>query len=103
MGEKDNETDNGLPVYECQPPTWLPAIHGAADLGAYDSHGEFVKGTESQTLGYPGFHPPKPGQDEDILSAKHVKEGFAMSNPVNVRNVAVGRLLRACSLRPGKG
>ncbi|KAJ7251846.1 hypothetical protein B0H12DRAFT_1202710 [Mycena haematopus] len=40
-----------LPLYESRPPDWLPKAHVSADLG------------------YTGFHPPRPGQDEDVLTA----------------------------------
>lgn len=52
------------PIYESQPPPWLPKSHRTADVG------------------YPGFHPPRPGQDEDVLSDKHIKEGFMLPLPV---------------------
>jgi len=35
-------------------------------------------------IGYPGFHPPRPGQDEDVLSDKHIKDGFLLPLPVPV-------------------
>ncbi|KIJ67463.1 hypothetical protein HYDPIDRAFT_108239 [Hydnomerulius pinastri MD-312] len=50
-----------LPVYESHPPSWIPASHKSADVG------------------YPGFHPPHPAQDEDVLSESHVKTGFLLS------------------------
>ncbi|KIK68882.1 hypothetical protein GYMLUDRAFT_67582 [Collybiopsis luxurians FD-317 M1] len=53
----DNVT---LPVYQLHPPEWLPKTHSTADLG------------------YPNFHPPRPGQDEDILSETNVKEGLTL-------------------------
>ena len=34
--------------------------------------------------GYSGFHPPHPGQDEDILSDANVKNGFVLGHPVSV-------------------
>lgn len=36
-------------------------------------------------LGYPGFHPPRPGQDEDTLSENNIKNGFILGQPVSVR------------------
>ncbi|KAL0581804.1 RNA polymerase II mediator complex subunit [Marasmius crinis-equi] len=47
-----------LPTYESHPPEWLPKAHADADLG------------------YAGFHPPRPGQDEDLLSEYNVKNGY---------------------------
>ncbi|KAG2121417.1 hypothetical protein BD769DRAFT_1629455 [Suillus cothurnatus] len=52
------------PIYESLPPPWLPKSHKSADVG------------------YPGFHPPRPGQDEDVLSDKHIKDGFLLPLPV---------------------
>ncbi|KAJ8455905.1 hypothetical protein ONZ45_g18844 [Pleurotus djamor] len=57
-----------LPVYDSRPPPWLPKAH---------KHGE---------LGYPGFHPPRPGQDEDILSEQNVKNGFVADHPVSAES-----------------
>ncbi|KAG1807740.1 hypothetical protein EV424DRAFT_1575826 [Suillus variegatus] len=33
-------------------------------------------------VGYPNFHPPRPGQDEDVLSDKHIKDDFLLLLPV---------------------
>jgi len=35
-------------------------------------------------LGYIGFHPPRPGQDEDNLSETNIKNGFILAQPVAV-------------------
>ncbi|KAL4074347.1 hypothetical protein J3A83DRAFT_4509821 [Scleroderma citrinum] len=58
--EKDNQGDS-LPIYECHPPAWVPATHKVADVG------------------FPGFYPPCPGQDEDVLSESNVKSGFMLT------------------------
>ncbi|KAF9219563.1 hypothetical protein BS17DRAFT_760662 [Gyrodon lividus] len=50
-----------LPIYESHPSLWIPPFHKSADVG------------------YPGFHPPHPGQDEDVLSESNVKTGFLLS------------------------
>ncbi|KAF9231909.1 hypothetical protein BU15DRAFT_55624 [Melanogaster broomeanus] len=50
-----------LPIYESHPPSWIPPSHKSADVG------------------YPGFHPPHPGQDEDFLSESNIKTGFLLS------------------------
>ncbi|KAJ7755754.1 hypothetical protein DFH07DRAFT_490213 [Mycena maculata] len=52
--------ENNLPLYESQPPDWLPKAHVSADLG------------------YTGFHPPRPGQDEDVLTTKNIQNGFTL-------------------------
>ncbi|KAF9070892.1 hypothetical protein BDP27DRAFT_1419656 [Rhodocollybia butyracea] len=56
--------DTSLPVYRVHPPEWLPKTHNSGDLG------------------YPNFHPPRPGQDEDILSEANVKNGFILAQAV---------------------
>ncbi|KAJ7072521.1 hypothetical protein C8F01DRAFT_1104256 [Mycena amicta] len=43
---------------ESRPPPWLPATHASADIG------------------YTGFHPPRPGQDEDVLTTDNIRNGF---------------------------
>ncbi|OAX39947.1 hypothetical protein K503DRAFT_781763 [Rhizopogon vinicolor AM-OR11-026] len=60
----DKPEQEPSPIYESQPPTWLPKSHRTADVG------------------YPDYHPPCPGQDEDVLSDKHVKDGFLLPLPV---------------------
>ncbi|KAJ6558511.1 hypothetical protein DFH09DRAFT_1486615, partial [Mycena vulgaris] len=49
-----------LPLYESRPPDWLPKAHVSADLG------------------YTAFHPPRPGQDEDVLTTENVRNGFTL-------------------------
>jgi len=58
----DNPANNNEPLqtYHSAPPSWLPKIHSHADLG------------------YHGFQPPRPGQEEDILSQSNVKNGIAI-------------------------
>lgn len=36
------------------------------------------------SAGYLGFHPPYPGQDEDVLSEQNVKSGFVLGPYVQV-------------------
>ncbi|KAH7905552.1 hypothetical protein BJ138DRAFT_1072652 [Hygrophoropsis aurantiaca] len=69
---KQSKRDNPLPVYESHPPQWLPKSHKSADIG------------------YPGFYPPRPGQDEDILSETHVKNGFVLGQ--SVQNEHIGAI-----------
>lgn len=57
--DKDDQSDP-LPIYECHPPAWVPSTHRAADVG------------------YPGFDPPHPGQ-EDVLSAAKINDGFSQA------------------------
>ncbi|KAF8828838.1 hypothetical protein HHX47_DHR3000082 [Lentinula edodes] len=56
-GSSDSVTP---PVFQLHPPEWLPKTHSSADLG------------------YPNFYPPRPGQEEDILSESNVKNGFVL-------------------------
>ncbi|KAF5370753.1 hypothetical protein D9758_002110 [Tetrapyrgos nigripes] len=53
------------PVYESYPPNWLPLSHKHADIG------------------YPGFFPPRPGQDEDVLSEYNVKNGYQLPSAIS--------------------
>jgi mediator of RNA polymerase II transcription subunit 12 len=63
QGKTSTDSD-ALPLYKCQAPHWLPPLHAGADLG------------------YVGFHPPHPGQEEDILSENNVKNGFSVNHHV---------------------
>ncbi|CAG8548541.1 13525_t:CDS:10 [Dentiscutata erythropus] len=49
-----------LSPYKLQPPKNLSALHKT-----------------SVELGYPDFYPPKPGQDEDLMTEQHVQQGFS--------------------------
>ncbi|KAF9567913.1 hypothetical protein CPC08DRAFT_813741 [Agrocybe pediades] len=76
MREKQEETKaEPLSVYESHPPEWLPKIHGTANLG------------------YIGFHPPRPGQDEDSLSETNVKNGFILAQPVAVESFSAHSMI----------
>ncbi|KAI6044642.1 hypothetical protein EDC04DRAFT_2641397 [Pisolithus marmoratus] len=61
--DKDGQSDP-LPIYECHPPAWIPSTHRVADVG------------------YPGFDPPHPGQEEDVLSDVNIKAGFSQATSV---------------------
>ncbi|KAI0344762.1 hypothetical protein BDW22DRAFT_1354912 [Trametopsis cervina] len=52
------------PVYECRPPPWLPRAHTSADLG------------------YVGFFPPRPDQEEEVLTESNVKNGLSQTQLV---------------------
>ncbi|KAJ3559369.1 hypothetical protein NM688_g388 [Phlebia brevispora] len=54
------------PVYECRPPEWLPKSHNSADLG------------------YVGFFPPRPDQEEEILTETNVKNGITQGYSVPI-------------------
>ncbi|KIK91304.1 hypothetical protein PAXRUDRAFT_830959 [Paxillus rubicundulus Ve08.2h10] len=56
--------EDPFPIYGSHPPLWIPPSHKSADVG------------------YPGFHPPHPGQDEDVLSESNVKTGFILGTYV---------------------
>ncbi|CAG8457255.1 6479_t:CDS:10 [Scutellospora calospora] len=49
-----------LQPYKLQPPKNLSSLHKT-----------------SADLGYPDFYPPKPGQDEDLMTAENVQKGFS--------------------------
>ncbi|KAI0829604.1 hypothetical protein BC628DRAFT_1314187 [Trametes gibbosa] len=65
MAKGDKEP---LPVYELRPPEWLPRAH------------------VSRNAGYMGFYPPRPGDPEEVLSAKNVKEGLMLPHEVSVEH-----------------
>ncbi|KAF8995454.1 hypothetical protein BDQ17DRAFT_1430355 [Cyathus striatus] len=73
MPEQTN--DLPLPIYKSRPPQWLPPIHSTADLG------------------YPGFYPPRPSQDEDALTETNVKNGFVLDNPVSAESFSASAMI----------
>ncbi|TFK74611.1 hypothetical protein BDN72DRAFT_955610 [Pluteus cervinus] len=83
MRERKGESSSGssatrsapLPLYESHPPNWLPKAHLSADLG------------------YPGFHPPRPGQEEDLLSEANVRHGFTAPQPVNAEHFSAQSMI----------
>ncbi|TFK44503.1 hypothetical protein BDQ12DRAFT_21589 [Crucibulum laeve] len=70
----DKQPDS-LPVYESHPSGWVPSVHKAADLG------------------YAGFHPPRPGQDEDVLSESNVKNGFILGHSVSAETFSAQAMI----------
>lgn len=63
------------PVYECQPPPWLPKVHTAADLGTFVLS-ILICCSLYFSLGYVGFFPPRPDQEEEVLTENNVKNGL---------------------------
>ncbi|KZT67178.1 hypothetical protein DAEQUDRAFT_673722 [Daedalea quercina L-15889] len=57
MAKGEKET---LPIYELHPPPWLPKTHTSADIG------------------YTGFHPPRPGDVEEVLTDVTVQNGLIL-------------------------
>jgi len=53
-----------IQLWRSAPPGWLDRTHASSDLG------------------YPGFHPPRPGQEEDLLSDKYIRDGFSSASNV---------------------
>ncbi|CCM03316.1 uncharacterized protein FIBRA_05444 [Fibroporia radiculosa] len=49
------------PIYELHPPEWLPRAHSMADLG------------------YTGYYPPKPGDEEETLTEINMKNGLILN------------------------
>jgi mediator of RNA polymerase II transcription subunit 12 len=54
-----------LAIEEARPPEWLPTAHATADLGLV------------------GYHPPFPGQQEDVLTTAAVQNGLQTHDPVS--------------------
>lgn len=78
--EKDSDP---LPLYECHPPVWVPSTHRVADLGKLRK-AVLEPCTKHHLVGYPGFHPPHPSQDEHVLSESNIKSGFSLPQYVQV-------------------
>ncbi|KAJ7497070.1 hypothetical protein FB451DRAFT_214151 [Mycena latifolia] len=76
------DNPNALPLYESHPPGWLPKAHVSADLG------------------YTGFHPPRPGQDEDVLTTENVRNGFTLPQFVEVERFSAKAVIHE-SIRAG--
>ncbi|KAJ2931312.1 hypothetical protein H1R20_g5848, partial [Candolleomyces eurysporus] len=73
--KNDKQPVANLPIYHPEPPPWLPPIHGEGDLG------------------YPGFQPPRPGQDEDVMSATNIKNGYMLPQPVAVETFSAQAMI----------
>jgi mediator of RNA polymerase II transcription subunit 12 len=84
MKEEKRGQEPPSPIYESLPPPWLPKSHRTADVGEHPRLCKHLPNHSYACLGYPGFHPPRPGQDEDVLSDKHIKDGFLLPLPVPV-------------------
>ncbi|KAF8629229.1 hypothetical protein AX17_005811 [Amanita inopinata Kibby_2008] len=68
MPEQLQDESSVPPLYQPKPEDWLQRAHETADLG------------------YAGFFPPRPGQEEDMLSIKTVKYGFATESRVSAES-----------------
>lgn len=82
-GHDKNHEKPPLPLYQSQPPPWLPPAHISSELGItcfFISHNIRV---DNET-GYVGYHPPRVHQEEDVLSDANVKNGFALPLTVPV-------------------
>ncbi|RDB24995.1 Mediator of RNA polymerase II transcription subunit 12 [Hypsizygus marmoreus] len=75
LGRKDDKSPQALPLYKSHPPDWLPKVHASADLG------------------YPGFFPPRAGQDEDVLSEANVKNGFVLGHQVSAETFSAQSII----------
>ncbi|KAF5386158.1 hypothetical protein D9615_002361 [Tricholomella constricta] len=75
LTEDTNGNGNAIPIFESHPPAWLPKVHTSADLG------------------YLGFHPPRVGQDEDLLSEANVKNGFVLGHQVSAETFSAHSII----------
>ena len=84
MADSTANNSEPLQIYHSAPPDWLPKIHSHADLGQFrlTALQLFPSIHETATVngiaGFHGFQPPRPGQEEDILSQSNVKNGIAI-------------------------
>ena len=82
----DNPANNNEPlqIYRSTPPDWLPKIHSHADLGQFHPAAFRLLPSIHETaiangiVGFHGFQPPRPGQEEDVLSQFNVKNGISI-------------------------
>lgn len=76
-------------IYQSVPPKWLPTSSTSGDLGErlyLDQLSDVSNISHTRNLqGFPGFYPPYPGQEEDLLTDSNVKSGFTLKHVVNVR------------------
>ncbi|PFH52051.1 hypothetical protein AMATHDRAFT_57831 [Amanita thiersii Skay4041] len=73
----DQVQDESSPplIYDSRPAAWLQKIHSTADLG------------------YAGYFPARPGQEEDILSVKTVKYGFTTESRVSAESFSAKAMI----------
>lgn len=80
-----HENKDPMQIFQLKPPEWLPKVHIQADLGPFAYFEEvFYVTLSSVRLGFHGFQPPQPHQEEDSLSESNVKNGFVLSTWVSV-------------------
>ncbi|KAL4248177.1 Mediator of RNA polymerase II transcription subunit 12 [Abortiporus biennis] len=72
-GDKDP-----LPIYQSRPPEWLPKSHNSAELG------------------YFGFYPPRPDQEEEILTETNVKNGLMLGVAVPAEHFSAQETAHSC-------
>lgn len=85
MAKGDKEP---LPIYESKPPEWLPKSHVSSDLGAssiYALGPPLLTSWSFGSTGFVGFYPPRPDQEEEILTETNVKNGLILGLSVPVR------------------
>lgn len=78
MTKSNTKHELPLPIYDSRPPAWVPPSHQSADVGESREHYN-VPDLMHGFSGHLGFHPPYPGQDEDVLSETNVKSGFVLN------------------------
>ena len=99
MADNPANNNEALQIYRSAPPDWLPKIHSHADLGQFHLTAPLLFPSIHRTVvvngvvGFHGFQPPRPGQEEDILSQSNVKNGIAIPSAsvgVPFARIAVG-------------
>ncbi|KLO13572.1 hypothetical protein SCHPADRAFT_873833 [Schizopora paradoxa] len=76
MGDNNKPRGTEKPeIYKAAPPAWLPKTSSSSDLG------------------YQGFHPPRPGHDEDVLTEANVKTGLSRQQTIPAETYTTKTLL----------
>lgn len=76
-----------------QPPPWQAPYHKTADLGGPLVLSVEVSLLTSYLAGYPDFHPPRPGQEEDSMAEAYVKNGYTAKGIVQTDNFTVHEMI----------
>lgn len=75
-----------------KPPPWQAPYHRTADLGMLSPLYRLLI-SDFVFPGYPDFHPPRPGQEEDSMAEAYVKQGYSAKAIVQTDNFTVHEMI----------